>query len=177
MALSGRIILIQDFGRLFPTLSSSSSQTLIQSPITLKDISKQVDFYISQPSLLREGYLAYDRGKVGVMGAHGVYVLVLDSILDKLGEIRSLPKDDSIQTTQWMSSEHEESWPSLRLREVEFYDLDMPSTALFLCLQLSETKLYFSVLPDDVAGGQDENMWCYDFASSPPSTYVTQPCY
>lgn len=170
MAMSGRVILIQDFWRLFPTLSSSSPITLTPSPITLKDISKQVDFYAQQPSTLMEGYLAYNRGKVGVIGIHGVYVLVLDSILDKLGEIGPLPKDASLR------SMHKNSWPNLRLRKVEFHDFEMPSTAVFLCLQLSETKLYFSVLQDEAGRGRDENMWCYDFASPPSFRQVPQPC-
>lgn len=170
MAMSGRVILVQDFWRLFPALSPSSPKTLISSPVTLKDISKQVDFYIDQPPSLTEGYLAYDRGRVAAMGVHGVYVLVLDSILDKLGEIGSLPKDVSLQASQQISSEHRQSWPNLRLRKVEFNDLEMFKAALFSCLQLSETKLYFSVLPDDAEDEGGENMWCCDFASSPSFT-------
>ena len=175
MAMSGRVILIQDFWRLFPASSSSASQTPILSPRILKDISKQVDFYVEHPPPLTEGYLAYDRGKVAVMGGHGVYVLVLDSILDKLGEIRSLSKDYSLQTAQQTSPKQEQSWPNLRLREVEFGDLEMHNMALFLCLQLSETKLYFSLLPNDAIVDRDENMWCYDFASSPSFTWVSRP--
>jgi hypothetical protein len=170
MAMSGRVILIQDFWRLLPISSASSPQTQTPSPITVKDISKQVDFYTKQPSSLVDGYLAYDRGKVAVMGVHGVYVLVLDSILDQLGEIRPVPKDVSLQTAQQVSPKHKQSWPSLRLREVEFHDIAIPTMDLFLCLQLSETKLYFSVLQSDARNDGDENMWCYDFASSPPST-------
>lgn len=172
MAMSGRVILIQDFWRLFLTPSTSPKTS-----ITLKDISKQVDFYLKQPSPLTEGYVAYDRGKVAVMGIHGVYILVLDSILDKLGEIRPPSRDTSSQIAQQTSSEHTESWPSVRLREVKLNDFDISKTALFLCLQLSETKLYFSVLQSELGGGRDQNMWCYDFASSPSFTSAPQPCH
>jgi hypothetical protein len=34
-----------------------------------------------------EGYLAYGDGKVAAVGLHGVFVLVLDSILNQLGEV------------------------------------------------------------------------------------------
>jgi hypothetical protein len=170
MAMSGRVILIQDFWRLLPISPSSSPQTQTPSPITVKDISKQVDFYTKQPSSAVDGYLAYDRGKVAVMGDHGVYVLVLDSILDRLGEIRPVPKDVSLQTAQQVPPKHKQSWPSLRLREVEFNDLEMSAVDIFSCLQLSETKLYLSVLLSDDTDDGDENMWCYDFASSPSFT-------
>lgn len=150
-------------------MSSSSPPTLIPSPIKLKDISKQVDFYIRQPSQEMEGYLAYDRGKVAVMGTHGIYVLVLDSILDRLGEIEPLQKDISLRAKH-ISSENEPTWPNLRLRQVEFDDAGMFDSVMFLCLQLTETKLFFSVLPNDVVDGWDGNMWCCDFASSPPCT-------
>ena len=170
MAMGGRVILVQDFWRLFPTLSSSSPQTLVPSPVTLKDISKQVDFNcVGQLSSPTEGYLAYDRGKVAVMSTNGVYVLVLDSILDKLGEIRPLQKDTSLPTAHQIPK-GDPSWPSLRAREVEFDEYEMATAAMFLCLQLSETKLYFSVLPGGARGDQNENMWCYDFASSPRFT-------
>jgi hypothetical protein len=92
-----------------------------------------------------EGYLAYDRGKVAVVGLNGVYVLVLDSILDQLEDIRLRPKDASLRVTQQIS-EHKQSWPNLRLREVKFKDLKMFRTEMILCLQLTETKLYVSVL-------------------------------
>jgi len=167
MAMSNRIILVQDFWRLFPTLSSTSPSTLIASPTTLRHISKQIDFYTERPLLEMEGYLAYDRGKVAVFGIHGVFVLVLDSILDQLGEIELLPKDPSLQKLP-KSSEHKPSWPNLRLREVQFDDLDMFNTEIISCLQLSETKLYLSVLSDDILDDQGGNMWCYDFALPPP---------
>ncbi|KAF9642594.1 hypothetical protein BDM02DRAFT_3176644 [Thelephora ganbajun] len=166
MTMSNRIILVQDFWRLFPTLSSSSPPTLIPSPITLQHISKQVDFYTERPLLEAEGYLAYYRGKVAGVGIHGVYVLVLDSILDQLGEIELLPKDVSLQNLQTKSPEREPSWPNLRLREVEF-DLEMFNAEIISCLQLTETKLYLSVLSDDIMDDRGENMWCCDFASSP----------
>jgi hypothetical protein len=101
-----------------------------------------------------EGYLAYDRGKIAVVGIHGVFVLVLDSILDQLGEVDLPPKDVSLQ--QPTSSEHKPSWPNLRLREVEFDDLDMINTDIISCLQLTETKLYVSVLSDDFIGDRVE---------------------
>ena len=170
MATSSRIILIQDFWRLFPTLSSSSPATLTPSPITLQDISKQVDFYIDRPILEMEGYLAYDRGKVAVVGIHGVFVLVLNSILDQLGEMSLPPQDASLRHLQPASWEHEPSWPLLRLREVEFDDPDMLNTQIISCLQLTETKLYLSVFSDDILDERGENMWCYDFASSPSFT-------
>ena len=170
MATSNRIILIQDFWRLFPTLSSSSPPTLTPSPITLRDISKQVDFYIDRPILEMEGYLAYDRGKVAAIGIHGVFVLVLDSVFDQLGEMSLPPKDGSLQSLQPASSAHEPSWPHLRLREVQFDDPDMPNTQIISCLQLTETKLYLSLFSDDMWDERGENMWCYDFASSPSFT-------
>jgi len=170
MARSNRIILIQDFWRLFPTLSSSSPQTSTPSPISLRDISKQVDLYIDRPMLEMEGYLAYDRGKVATVGAHGVYVLLLDSILDRMGEMDLPPKDPSLQSLQPASPKHKPSWPYLRLREVQFDDPDMLSTQIVSCLQLTETKLYLSVFSDDIWEGRGENMWCYDFASSPSFT-------
>lgn len=170
MTMSSMVILVQDFWRLLPNLPDSPPETPGPPPITLKDISKQVDFYTKHPSPQSEGYLAYNNGKVAVMGKHGVYVLVLDSVLDELGEINSLPKDVSLQAMQPTSPKHEESWPSLRLREVEFRDLDMSTTTSFSCLQLSETKLYFTVLPNDDVDDGGGNMWCYDFASSPSST-------
>jgi len=169
MAMSSRIILVQDFWRLFPTLSPTSPPTLITSPITLRHISKQVDFYTDRPVLEMEGYLAYDRGKVAVFGIHGVFVLVLDPILDQSGEIEQLPKDASLRKLP-RSSEHEPSWPNLRLREVQFDDLDIFNTEIISCLQLTETKLYLSVLSDDIVDDRGGNMWCYDFASSPPFT-------
>ena len=170
MALSTRIILIQDFWRLFPTLSSSSPPTLTESPIKLQHISKQIDFYVDRPTLETGGYLAYDCGKVAVVGIHGVFVLVLDSIFDQLGEMKPLPKHISLQNLRPSSSEHKPSWPNLRLREVEFHDPEMLSTEIISCLQLTETKLYLSVFTDDIFDDSGDNMWCYDFASSPSST-------
>jgi len=170
MATSNRIILIQDFWRLFPTPSSSSPSTLTPSPITLQQISKQVDFYIDRPTLEMEGYLAYDRGKVAGVGVHGVFVLVLDSILDQLGEIDLPPKDASLRNLRPGSSEHQQSWPCLRLCEVQFGDPDMLDMQIISCLQLTETKLYLSVFSDDIWDERGENMWCYDFASSPSFT-------
>ena len=169
MTLSGRIILIQDFWRLCPTLSSSSPPTLTPSPTTLQHISKQVDLYTDRPSLEMEGYLAYDRGKVAVAGIHGVFVLVLDSILDQLGEIEPPPKDVCLQSLQPESLEREPSWPHLRLREVQFEDPEMMNTDIISCLQLTETKLYLSVF-DDILDERGENMWCYDFGLSPSPT-------
>lgn len=167
--MSNRVILIQDFRRLLPALSSSSSSTLIPSPIKIKDISKQVDFYPERPSPETEGYLAYDRGKVAIIGTHGAYVLVLDSILDQLEEIKPLPKDISLRT-QYISSKHKPSWPNLRLLQVGFNDPKMFNDVMFSCLQLTETKLFFSLIPDHEGEGWDGNMWCYDFASSPSFT-------
>jgi len=167
MALSNRIILIQDFWRLFPTLSSSSPPKLTPSPITLQQISKQIDFYIERPLLEVEGYLAYDQGKVAVVGLHGLFVLVLDSILDQLDEVDLPPKDASLQNLPPAPPGDKPSWPNLRLREVQFGDLDMLDVDLILCLQLTETKLYVSVLSEDFVEERGENMWSYDFASSP----------
>lgn len=166
MALSTRIILIQDFWRLFPTLSSSSPPTFTPSPITLQNISKQVDLYIDRPTLETGGYLAYDRGKVAVAGIHGIFVLVLDSILDQLGDIELPQKHISLQSLR-PASGHKPSWPNLRLREVEFHDPEMLDTEIISCLQLTETKLYLSAFTDDIFDDSGENMWCYDFASSP----------
>ena len=102
------------------------------------------------------------------MGVDGIYVLTLNSVLDQLEEIKSLPKDIHLRTAQ-QTSGNKSSWPNLRLREVEFDDPEMFRTAIFSCLQLSETKLYFSMLSDDFSDDWDDNMWCYDFASSPSS--------
>lgn len=166
MALSNRVILVQDFWRLFPAFSSSSPPTSAPSPIKLQQISKQVDFYIERPLLEGDGYLAYNGGKIAVIGIHGIFVLVLDSILDQLGEVDLPPKDVSLPPAP---SERNPSWPNLRLREVEFDDLDMFETDVISCLQLTETRLYVSVLSDDFVEDLGGNMWCYDFASSPSS--------
>lgn len=156
MAMSNRVILVQDFQRLI-----GPSQTM------LKDISKQIDFYIERPSLPTntETYLAYDRGKVAIFGAHGIFILVLDSILDKLEEIKLPPKDISLRDLE-KSSEHEGSWPNLRLRKVEFDNRVVSGTGITPCLQLTETRLYFSVISEDPPNG--DNMWCYDFGSGRP---------
>jgi hypothetical protein len=155
--MSGRLILIQDFWRL-----------MIPSQITLQHISKQVDFYISEPWLprMKLSFFTYDRGRVAIYGVHGAFVLVLDSILDQLGEIELLPKDDSLQTLP-RSSKWEPSWPNLRLREVPLENFMTPSSNIISCLQLTETRLYLSVLSEDYDNGRGENMWYYDFASSP----------
>lgn len=115
-----------------------------------------------------EGYLAYDGGKVAVAGIHGVYVLVLDSILDQLGEIELPPKDVSLQRLEQIKSEHTPSWQNLRLREVLFDYASITGADRILCLQLTATKLYVSVISSDMVEERDGNMWCYDFASSPP---------
>ena len=167
MALSNRIILIQDFWRLFPTLSPSSPHTSTPSPVTLRQIAKQVDFYTERPLLELEGYLAYDHGKVAIAGIHGIYVLVLDSILDQLGEIELPPKDVSLQSLQPITPEHTPSWQNLRLREVQFDYPGVIGTDRVLCLQLTATKLYISAISADLVGERGGNMWCYDFASSP----------
>lgn len=165
MALSNRVILIQDFWRLLPTFSPSSPPTLTPSPITLQQITKQVDFYVDRPLLRTEGYLAYDRGKVAVLGTHGLYVLVLDSILDQFGDVDLPPKDVSLQSLQPASPEHTPSWPNLRLREVHFDDLAMSDINMVLCLQLTETRLYATVLFNEWLEARGGNMWYYDFAS------------
>jgi len=159
MTLSNRIILVQDFWRLFTPF-----------PIKLQHVSKQLDFYTDRPMLETGGYLAYDRGKVAVIGVHGIFVLVLDSILDQLGEIDLPPKDFSLQHLPQTSSKDKPSWPNLRLREVQFDDLKILSTDMISCLQLTETKLHLSVLSDGIMDERGENMWCYDFASSPSFT-------
>lgn len=135
----------------------------------LRDISKQVDFYSQLPTSEREGYLAYDGGKVAIIGTQGIYVLMLDSILDRFGDIKPLPKDVSLQTTHHTPLRHEQTWPNLRLRQVEFENHELLSKVMFLCLQLTETKLYFSLLPTQEEDW-DNNMWYYDFASSPRPT-------
>ena len=155
--MSNRVILVQDFWRL-----------IMPSQITLRQIAKQVDFYIEPLSLPTdmETCLAYHCGKVAVFGAHGVYVLLLDSILDQLGEINLPPKDVSLRNLP-RSSEHKPSWPNLRLHKVAFYGLQIHRSDIISCLQLSETKLYLSVISEDLLNEWSENMWCYDFASPP----------
>ena len=159
MMLSNRVILVQDFWRL-----------LTPSPVTLQRISKQIDLYTDLPLLGVGGYLAYDRGKVAVAGPYGVFVLVLDSIFDRLREFDLPPKDDSLQSLQPTSPEHKPSWPNLRLREVQFDDPKMFTSGIVSCLQLTETKLYLSVPSDNIVDERGENMWCCDFASSPSVT-------
>ena len=160
MATSNRVILVQDFWRL-----------IAPSKITLQQISKQVDFYIDGPTLPLEtmSCLAYDRGKVAIFGAYGVFVLVLDSILDQLGEIDLLPKHVSLQNLPQCPPQHKPSWPNLRLRQVVFDDLEVLRSDIISCLQLTETKLYLSVIAEDPLNERIENMWCYDFESPPPS--------
>jgi len=158
LTLSNRIILIQDFWRL-----------LTPSQVALHDIVKQVDLYTEQPSLAMEGYFAFNRGKVAVVGAHGIFALILDSVLDQLGEIDLPPKDVSLQISQQTSSEHKPSWPNLRFRQVQFDDLTIVSTDMISCLQLTETKLFVSVLSEGWVEERGGNMWCYDFASPPSS--------
>ena len=172
MALSNRIILIQNFWRLFPTLSPSSPLVSTSSAAILRQIAKQVDFYIERPLLEFEGYLAYDRGKIAVAGIHGIYVLVLDSILDRLGEIELPPKDVSLRSLEPTISEYTPSWRNLRLREVRFDYPHITDADRILCLQLTETKLYVSVLSGDLVDERGGNMWCYDFASSPSFRWV-----
>ena len=111
-----------------------------------------------------EGYLAYDHGKVAVAGIHGIYVLVLDSILDQLGEIELPPKDVSLRSLGPITLEHMPSWRNLRLREVVF---NYPDVERVLCLQLTETKLYISVLSGELVVDWGGNMWCIDFAPPP----------
>ena len=161
MGMSSRIILVQDFWRLFAPSSTK-----------LHHISKQIDFYSDRPTLEPQGYLAYDRGKVAIVCTYGIYVLVLDSILDRLGEIDPPPKDVSLRGLPPTPSGHKPSWPNLRLCEVEFDGLRILNTDMISCLQLTETRLYLSVLSDDIMDERGGNMWCYDFASSPSFTYV-----
>lgn len=162
LTLYHKIILLQDFWRLFP-VSSSSSPTLIPSPPTLKDISKQVDFHIDRPLPRTEGRLAYDRGRVAVASTDGIYVLTLNSILDQLGEIASHPKGVSLQTLPKLT-EQDPPWPSIRVRGVRFC---RAFSTFIPCLQLAETKLYLTVFRDGSESAPGENMWCYDFASPP----------
>ena len=161
LTLSNKIILVQGFWRLVPVLTSSSS-TSVLSPLSFGNISKQVEFHSQPPLRTTEGCLAYDRGKVALVSVHGIYVLVLDSILDQWGDIDFPQKDVSLQTLL-RSSEHRLPWPSLRLREVKFGDVEIPGRRVVLCLRLTETKLYFTVFPNDIAEERGGNMWCYDF--------------
>lgn len=169
MTMSSRIILIPNFWRLFSTLSPSSPSTSPSSPITLQDISMQVDFHDQSPSVM-QGYLAYDRGKVAIACVHGVFVLVLDSILGQLGDIDPPPNHIPLSGSQPTSSGLQPPWPNLRLREIRFDDPEMFDTGFMSCLQLTETKLYLSYSNDYWDDERGDNMWCYDFASSPPST-------
>ncbi|KAF9777862.1 hypothetical protein BJ322DRAFT_513946 [Thelephora terrestris] len=165
MAMSNRVIIIQDFWRLVGP-----------SKIMLKQIAKQIDFYVQRPSLPTETEtcLAYDCGKVAIFGALGIYVLVLDSILDQLGDIDLPSKDPSLRNLM-RPSEHEQSWPNLRLRKVIFYDLQVSRGDILSCLQLSKTKLYLSVISVDPLNERSDNMWCYDFASPPRFTPAKAP--
>ncbi|KAF9789183.1 hypothetical protein BJ322DRAFT_1017897 [Thelephora terrestris] len=119
LTLSFRVILIQDFWRLLP-VSPSSSPTSVPSLPLLKDISKQIDFYIEPPLVQRDGLLAYHRGRVAVVRTYGIYVLNLDSILDQLGEIALPTKDDLLENPP-NSAECDPSWPDLRLTETKLY--------------------------------------------------------
>jgi hypothetical protein len=170
LTLSFRVILVQDFWRLLP-VSPSSSPTSVPSPQLLKDISKQIDFYIDPPFAQRDGRLAYDRGRVAVASTYGIYVLTLDSILDQLGEIALPPKDDSLETPL-NSAERDPPWPDLRVREVSFGNIF--STETVPCLQLTETRLYLSVFPRYFRDKRGENMWCYDFASPPSGSGIVR---
>lgn len=161
------IVLVQDFWRLFPILPPSPSAPILP-PTTFGKISKQVYLCNEPPSRDVEGCLAYHRGKVAVASTHGIYVLVLDSILDRWGEIDFPPKGISLRILP-KPSEHEPPWSNLRLREVRFCDAEIQGGRIILCLRLTATKLYFSVFPDDLTDERGENMWCYDFASPPLS--------
>jgi hypothetical protein len=163
LKLSFRVILVQDFWRLLP-VSPSFSPTSVPSTPPLKDISKQIDFYIEPPLVQRDGRLAYHRGRVAVARTYGIYVLNLDSILDQLGEIALPSKDDSLENPP-NSAERDPSWPDLRVRGVSFGNIF--STETVPSLQLTETKLYLSVFPKYYRDKRGENMWRYDFASPP----------
>ena len=91
-------------------------------------------------------------------------VLVLDSILDRFGVIDLPLKHDSLQNLP-RSSERELSWPNLRVCKVAFPDLKVLDSDVISCLQLTETKLYASVISGDRLYERIENMWCYDFGS------------
>ena len=145
-------------------MSSSPSSTLIRSPPTLKDISKQVDFYIERPFSQAQGRIAYHRGRVAVASVCGVYVFTLDSTLDQLGEIALPPKDAPLQTVL-ASAERDSPWPNLRLRKLWFGKT--LSTEVVPCLELAGTKLYLSVFHFSHWEDRGDNMWCYDFASPP----------
>lgn len=162
LTLSGKVTLVQDFWRLIPIFSSSTS-TLLR--LTLGNISKQVDFYSKRPLPITAagGRLAYNRGKVAYVNSDGLYLLVLDSMLDQLGEIDFPQGSGSLQVLPGLSK-RESPWPDLRLREVRFDGVEIPIEEIILCLQLTETKLYFSVFPKDFRDERGENMWCYDFA-------------
>jgi len=166
LTLSNKVILIQDFWKLVPVLSYPPSAS-IPSPITLGNTSKQVDFQNRRLPWDPVGRLAYNRGRVAVVSVHGAYVLVLDSILDQLGGISFPPKDISLQMSP-RSLGHEQPWPNLRLCEVRFGDgdVEISSRRTILCLELTETRLYFSVFPGDINDERGENMWGYDFSSS-----------
>jgi len=154
MALSNRIVLVQDFWRL-----------LTPDPVKLQQISKQINLHLDFPMFGCEGWLTYDRGKVAAVGIDGVFVIVLDPIFDRLGEVDPVPKDVSLQNLQPTSLEHEPPWPNLRLHKVQFGDPPVNMDKI-LRLKSTETKIYLSVLPGDILDGEGGNMWCYDFASS-----------
>ncbi|KAF9789196.1 hypothetical protein BJ322DRAFT_1177087 [Thelephora terrestris] len=170
LTLSFRVILVQDFWRLLP-VSPSFSPTSVPSTPLLKDISKQIDFYIEPPFAQRDGRLAYDRGRVAVASTYGIYVLTLDSVLDQFGEIALPPKDDSLEMPL-DPAERDPSWPDLRVREVSFGNIF--STETVPSLQLTETRLYLSVFPKYFRDKRGENMWCYDFASPPSGSGIVR---
>lgn len=145
-------------------MSYSPSSALTQFPLALRDISKQVEFYIEQPFLWPHSRLVYHRGRVTIAGIHGVYVLTLGSVLDQLGDIALPPTNVSLQSLSG-SEEHNSPFPKLRVYKIQFGEIF--STEFFQTLELSETKLYLSVHPKDHWAQLGENMWCYDFASSP----------
>ena len=159
---SYRVILVQDFWRLFQASSFSPASSLP----ALRDISKQVDFHPEPPSSQVQSHITYNHGRVAVASTFSIYVLTLDSFLSQLGEIPSPRKDSSLQTLP-NSAERDPPWLNLRVREVRLGK--KIGRRDVLCLWLAETKLYVSVFPDDSWGHRGENTWCYDFASSPSS--------
>lgn len=156
---SYRIILVQNYWRLFQAPSSSPASSLP----ALRDISKQVDFHPEPPSSQMLSHLAYEHGRIAVASVFSMHVLTLDSLLEQLGEITLPKKDISLQTLQ-NSARHDPPW---RVRKVWFGEKF--GRKAISCLRLAETKLYVSVFPDDSWSDRGGNMWCYDFASPPTS--------
>jgi len=154
MSLGTRVVLIQDFWRL-----------LSPDTIKLQQVSKQIDLHIALSMLGNNGWITYDWGKVVVVGVHGVFVFVLDSIFDRLEQVDLASKDVSSRRLQATSLEHELPWPNLRLRKVQFGDPAVLNRDTLLCLKLTETKMYLSA-PSVYLDERDVNMWCYDFAPS-----------